>query len=228
MEALLSSHGAKAWDVLYPEDRADVNVKNVFNVYWLGFSLGIASNFDLNYHRVLSSYATDTVAGSMITQYDRLFEACRDGDNVTIQSLCLSKPGGSKSEETPLQIVVRFGSLGYTPLFFGGDRAPLEHRSAAAQHLLEQYKEKFQTRNGALDDEDENDTDSDDDEDLKMDDNVMDFTDIAKRPSIVRTAATPRDFLEGNVIRWLSKDGKLCYGVLLQKIIMDDDLEAFV
>ncbi|KAH9949864.1 ankyrin [Amylocystis lapponica] len=197
----------------------------------------------LGYHRVSSVYDSFWARHSRISSpapvyltelYDELFEACWVGDDMKIQELCLPKRG-AQSKNGLLQIVAAFGD-GCNPLSLAlqarhWDTARLVLAIAAAQHQPGKAPAVvFQTRNIILerDDDDEDDDDDEEDEDENMETDVMDFVDIAKRPSTVQTTARPVDLL-AEKIPWLSKNERKTYsGVVLEKVIFENDFEAFV
>ncbi|OBZ73133.1 hypothetical protein A0H81_06697 [Grifola frondosa] len=228
IEALLTANGAKTWDELYPEDKADPNT----------FPFGGIHNYkrpetEYTYYRFSGMYASFQASGHLIEQYDELFDACAAGDNARIEKLCLSKDGEA------LQIAVEFGSnTGCTPLFLAlqyrhWDTARLILAIANAQYKSEESKvEKFETKNLTLVVHEPELMDDDDDADMEIDETPitpMDFTDIAKRSSGVATTTPPSKMLQHSNATYLGEDGESKFvGPVLLKAIIDDDLEAFV
>ncbi|KAH9949875.1 ankyrin [Amylocystis lapponica] len=200
---------------------------------------------NLCYNRDRNSWSSSPAPSFLTALYDELFEACLLGDNAKIQRLCLPKEGAQPTDNI-LQIAVTFGehisplslalqgrhwdtarlhgqnSLFMVPQSFG--RVVLA--VATAQHRPEKSSGAvFQTRNITLDPDDDGD---DDDVDETMEPEVMDFVDIAKRPSTVHISAAPVELLKQEAI-WLNENETEAYqGVLLFKAIADNDFEAFV
>lgn len=101
IESLLVSLQAKSWPDLHPEDKAPDAAAN-------NFFFGDDSDQDEGYWFITSHYSRSAVPKHMQTQYDDLFEAAFNGDNETIQKLCL--PAADESQpnpKPPIQISVR-------------------------------------------------------------------------------------------------------------------------
>ncbi|GBE83207.1 hypothetical protein SCP_0502540 [Sparassis crispa] len=212
VETLLSSHGAKTWDDLHPDDKADSEAKD----YLIRHRPTERKSMKLlGYLRVVGEcYNTSPVLPHLVARYDELFEA------------------RGRSEETPLQIVVWFGDSFDTPLSIALERghwdtARLVLAIAHAQHQPDESKaQKFQTRDIVLDNDDEDS--EDDDEDMDSDDEAIDFIDVAKRPSTVQTPTTARCLLQDMSVHWFSADGEQeQVGSVLKRAIVNDDFEAF-
>ncbi|KAH9944572.1 ankyrin [Amylocystis lapponica] len=188
-------------------------------------------SLDLCYNRMQNLWNSSPAPSHLTALYDELFEACLVGDNAKIQSLCLPKEGAPPKDNL-LQIATTFGSY-YSPFSLAlqgrhWDTARLVLAIATAQHEPAKASGAvFQTRNITLEDDDHDDYE-DDDEDEAMEPEVVDFVDIAKRPSTVHTSATPLELLTKSTV-WLDKDETKVYQVApLLKAVVDNDFEAFV
>jgi hypothetical protein len=146
-------------------------------------------------------------------------------------------------------------SLGFTPLFAAiakrqWETARLIMAIAKAQYAPEGTKEKFSIKDIALGilnpqislcvfirlpvdaDDDDADDDSDDSENSDTDttiEQVINFTDVANRPSAVRCQVKPSRMLHQTTFEWPNETkAKVETGNLVRKVIFDNDLEAFV
>ncbi|KAJ7815969.1 ankyrin repeat protein [Mycena olivaceomarginata] len=204
---------------------------------------------ETQYLRLAGSWNQDPVPPFLNTLYDELFEACFTGANDKIQELCLPAAKPNK-DATLLQIAVaaseegnrysrsgigfRFslGGVesnddysGLTPLFAAvcgrhWDTARLVLAIAAAQYKPAAKPGKFTTSNIDLDDDSDNDSDNSDDSDGTVEQDAINFVDIASRPSTIECGAHPKDLFDAGHV--------FSDRHLLRKAITDDDFEAFV
>ncbi|KAI0059307.1 ankyrin [Artomyces pyxidatus] len=178
------------------------------------------------------------------SQYDDLYEACWSGDNARIEELCLPKHVSTLNP--PIQISVESAPLpgpfriwsGYTPLTVALHRkhwatARLVLAIAAAQYKPEEEKSTFNANAFIRDDSDSGSDSMDDDEDEDEDDGEteqqeINFTDIAARPSTVESEVPAGKMLEQSTAAWFDSQGKPQNGTPLLRAIKQDDFEAFV
>ncbi|KAH9034042.1 hypothetical protein EDB83DRAFT_2296416 [Lactarius deliciosus] len=175
--------------------------------------------------------------------YDELYEACWKGDNVSIRELCLPKRGAEGEE--PIQIVVQTTAVGdsnpfasthhrngWTPFLVAlhrrhWDTARLVLAIAMAQYQPPDSDIDATTREFTLSSSDDSDSDDDEPDDDYGGQKPINFTDIAARPSSVRTNVPPKTMLELETL-FLQAGHKRVSCNPLQKAIVDDDFEAFV
>ncbi|KAH9017611.1 ankyrin repeat protein [Lactarius pseudohatsudake] len=194
---------------------------------------------------------TTPIPAHMKVFYDELYEACWKGDNVSIRELCLPKRGAEGEE--PIQIVVQTTAVGdpnpFTSWMFSFAVQLLWHHSNGwTPFLVALHRRHWDTARLVLaiamaqyhpPDTDidattsvilHDDSDSDDDEPDEHDygeQKPINFTDIAARPSSVRTDVPPKKMLELETI-FVQAGHKRVSCNPLQKAIVDDDFEAFV
>ncbi|KAF7319941.1 Ankyrin repeat protein [Mycena kentingensis (nom. inval.)] len=173
----------------------------------------------------------DFVPSYLESLYDELFEACFAGNNARVQEMCLPAKAPAKDSNLPLQIAVavadesgnQYVRTGYTPLYAAiaarrWDTARLIVTIAAAQYKPAEEKKKF-VLDVDSDEDSDNDNDSEGyDSDGTVEQEAINFVDIASRPSQIQCKASPQDLLQsGN----MSVEP-------FTKAIHDDDYEAFV
>ncbi|KAH9057582.1 hypothetical protein EDB87DRAFT_1686168 [Lactarius vividus] len=193
-----------------------------------------------------TKYSTTPVPVHLKVFYDELYEACWEGDNASIQELCLPKQVAEGKE--PIQIVVKTAALDdslgaltcWTPFLVALHR----HHWDTARLVLAIAKAQYQPDTEIdetselilckilCDDSDPNegegeyDSDEDDYGDYS-EGKPINFTDIAARPSSVRTDVPPTKLLE--LQAFLLQPGlKRVSCNPLQMAIVEDDFEAFV
>ncbi|KAH8995819.1 hypothetical protein EDB86DRAFT_3243523 [Lactarius hatsudake] len=171
--------------------------------------------------------------------YDGLYEACWKGDNASIRELCL--PRQVAEGEEPIQIVVQttapsdsVGSLiGWTPFLVALHRrhwgtARLVLAIAIAQYQPPGTDIGATTRAILYDDSDSDDGEGHHDPDNDHSEpKPIDFTDIAARPSSVRTEVPPKKLLELQAVLFQAGLKRVSCNPL-QKAIVEDDFEAFI
>ncbi|KAI9451557.1 hypothetical protein BJY52DRAFT_1297191 [Lactarius psammicola] len=157
--------------------------------------------------------------------YDELYEACWKGDNASIRELCL--PKRTAEGEEPIQIVVQttalgqpWGSLtGWTPFLVALHRRHWDTARLVLAIAMAQYQppdtEIDGTTSATLHGGDYGEQ------------KPINFTDIAARPSSVRTEVSPKKLLELQSA-FLQTGHKRVFCNPLQKAIVEDDFEAFV
>ncbi|KAI9433880.1 hypothetical protein H4582DRAFT_2081568 [Lactarius indigo] len=190
-----------------------------------------------------AKYSTTPVPVHLKVFYDELYEACWKGDNASIRELCLPKQVADGKE--PIQIVVQTAALDdpsyistcWTPFFLALHR---RHWNTA-RLVLAIAKAQYQPPDTEMDgtsgailrddsDSDEGEGEYDSDEDDYSDyseEKPINFTDIAARPSSVRTDAPPKKLLElQSTLLQAGRKRVSCNP--LQKTILEDDFEAFL
>ncbi|KAF8260330.1 hypothetical protein EI94DRAFT_1780506 [Lactarius quietus] len=157
--------------------------------------------------------------------YDELYEACWNGDNASIQELCLPKQVAEGKE--PIQIVVQtttatapYHYLGWTPLTVAVHR---RHWNTA-RLVLAIATAQYQPRDTQIDPI----TDAISAHLADYSEQTpIDFTDIAARPSPVRTEIHPATMLQLSADHL--QDGHRDVSCSpLEKAIIENDIEAFV
>ncbi|KAH9017612.1 ankyrin repeat-containing domain protein [Lactarius pseudohatsudake] len=189
-----------------------------------------------------SKYSTTPVPVHLKVFYDELYEACWKGDNASVRELCLPKQVADEKE--PIQIVVQtavlddpsYTSTCWTPLVVALHRRHWDTARLVLAIAKAQYQppdtEMDGTNGGILrnnsdsDEEGEFDSDADDSGDYS-EEKPINFTDIAARPSSVRTDVPPKKMLELQTA-FLQPGLKRVSCNPLQRAIIDDDFEAFV
>ncbi|KAH9034041.1 hypothetical protein EDB83DRAFT_1786796 [Lactarius deliciosus] len=168
--------------------------------------------------------------------YDELYEACWKGDNASVRELCLPKQVADEKE--PIQIVVQttaldgpsYASTCWTPFVVALHRRHWDTARLVLAIAKAQYQppdsEMDGKIGGILRDEGEFDSDEDDYSDYS-EEKPINFTDIAARPSSVRTDVSPKKMLELQTT-FLQPGLKRVSCNSLQKAIIEDDFEAFV
>ncbi|PCH39851.1 ankyrin [Wolfiporia cocos MD-104 SS10] len=238
VESQLVSNGAKTWNETFPDDNHEV--KNLYSDNSrLPTRTTSGTGACYSYHVFTGQWSSFPAPAYSVPRYDELFEACWNGDNAKIEQLCLPK-NGSESNKAPLQIAVQLEDGGFNdavcnPLSISiarrhWDTARLVLAIASAQYEPEKSKAtKFQMRGIVLDNEDEEEEEEDDDDDNMDDDSVpINFVDIAKRPSTVKTSVSPQTLLNHGCIQWIDSTETLQRGSVLFRAIFEDDLQAFV
>ncbi|KAJ6544391.1 hypothetical protein B0H19DRAFT_1170529 [Mycena capillaripes] len=234
MEKFLFERGAKSWNAVYPDNvttASDPRLTQFGSVPATSGRRNAASD-DVQYLCLAGGWNQDPVPAYLNTLYDELFEACFTGANEKIQELCLpvAKP---KKDVNLLQIAVtaadeggnRYSRSGLTPLFAAvagrqWDTAQLVLAITAAQYKPTTKTQAFSTSNLNLEDDSDNESDNSDDSDGTVEQDAINFVDIANRPSTVECNTHPKDILAG--------PHHLSDRDLIQKAIIDDDFEAFV
>ncbi|KAJ7661416.1 ankyrin repeat protein [Mycena polygramma] len=236
MEKLLLERGAKPWSVVYPDNVSTAGNPKIDQFAKPGlfglFGAATASKNDTYYVRLSGSWNQEPVPAFLNALYDELFEACFTGQNERIQELCLPAAKPTK-DATLLQIAVaateeggnRYSRSGLTPLFAAvsgrhWDTARLILAIAGAQYKPSLKSRGFSTSDIDLDDDSDNDSDASDESDDTVEQDAIDFVDIASRPSTVECDVHPKDLLNSTYTPG-DRD-------LLQRAIKDDDFEAFV
>ncbi|KAF8265333.1 hypothetical protein EI94DRAFT_356458 [Lactarius quietus] len=176
--------------------------------------------------------------------YDELYEACWTGDNASIRELCL--PKHLEEGKEPIQIVVQTTNAcnsfqvappGWTPFFVAlhrrhWDTARLILAIAKAQYQPPDTEIVVTTTLNLHDDSDSDeeghhDSDEDDYDDYDEQPKPINFTDIAARPSSVRTEVPATKMFELQA-SFLQPGRKYYSCIPLQKAIVEDDSEALV
>ncbi|KAI0263726.1 hypothetical protein BC834DRAFT_290264 [Gloeopeniophorella convolvens] len=187
-------------------------------------------------------HSTNPVPIHLKTLYDELYEACWIGDNARIQELCL--PKHIEEGQEPIQIIVQTSSTttvpsawtgaGWTPFSVAVHRrhwetARLVLAIAAAQYQSPEEATPFNAAASAIlhDDSDEERDDMDVDSDYGEQAEEINFTDVAARPSAVRTDVPPSKLLEIQY-QAVKANGKRASYNPIQKAMFDNDFEAFV
>ncbi|KAJ7066903.1 ankyrin repeat protein [Mycena belliarum] len=229
MEKFLLERGAKPWSAVYPDSVSTARDAVVDRFSGRAFGLNPSDN-QAKYYRMRGGYGNqDAVLAFQDALYDELYEACFTGANEKIQELCLpaEKP---KKDVTLLQIAVmvadpdgsRYAHTGVTPLFAAvagrhWDTARLIVAIASAQYKpsAQSGSGRFNTSDISFDDDSDNESDASDDSDDTVEQDAINFVDIANRSSTVECDVHPRQIL----------DQRTCD--LLHQTIADDDFEAF-
>ncbi|KAH8991543.1 hypothetical protein EDB92DRAFT_1945881 [Lactarius akahatsu] len=178
--------------------------------------------------------------------YDELYEACWKGDNVSIRELCLPKRNAEGEE--PIQIVVQTTAVGdsnpFTSWMSSFTVQLWHHRNGWTPFLVALHRRHWDTARLvlaiAMAQYQPPDTDIDastsitqiqmmtnTDEHDYGEQKPINFTDIAARPSSVRTDVPPKKMLEVETV-FLQAGHKHVTCNPLQKAIVDDDFEAFL
>lgn len=187
-------------------------------------------------------YTTTPVPVHLKVYYDELYEACWKGDDASIQELCLPEKVAEGKE--PVQIVVQTTALttsdalasltGWTPFVVALHRRHWDTARLVLAIAMAQYQPPdtgIDVTAGVIlqDDLDSDDegADGDSDSDDYSEQEPINFTDIAARPSSVRTEVPPKKMLELQAIL-LQAGCKRIFCNPLQKAIAENDFEAFV
>ncbi|KAF7333042.1 Ankyrin repeat protein [Mycena venus] len=235
MEKFLVERGAKSWSAVYPGNVSTASDPKINQFGSARLSMGIPRHMpdsDIKYVRLTGAFQQEPVPAFQNALYDELFEACFTGANDRIQELCLPAAKPNK-DAALLQIAVavtdgdgnRYSRSGLTPLFAAvcgrhWDTARLVLAIVAAQYKPVEKTGRFSTSNIDLDDESDNESDNSDDSDGTIEQDTINFVDIASRPSTVECNVQPKDIL-GAAHGFSDRD-------LIRKAVNDDDLEAFV
>ncbi|KAJ7683514.1 hypothetical protein B0H17DRAFT_1137647 [Mycena rosella] len=229
-EKFLLERGAKPWSAVYPDNVSTasdpkINQFGEVNVLFGRRNKSISST--VNYYSLKGPYDQEAVPAFQDTLYDELYEACFIGDNDKVQELCLPA-GKPKKDANLIQIAVqvaaedgnRYSQTGVTPLWAAvagrrWDTARLVVAITSAQYKPAVQTGRFNTSDIALDDDSDNESDDSNDSEGTVEQDTINFVDIASRPSTVECNAHPRRLLD-------ARPG------LLTKTIIDDDFEAFI
>ncbi|KAJ7166058.1 ankyrin repeat protein [Mycena filopes] len=236
MEKFFVEREAKSWSSVYPDNvstASDPKMNQFGSDPFGGRRLGGKKTADgsVDYVLMKDTWEQEIVPAYLNPLYDELFEAAFSGANEKIQELCLpaEKP---KKDATLLQIVAavadeggnRYSRSGLTPLFAAiegrhWDTARLIVAIAAAQYKPKAKTERFSTSDMTLDDESDNESDGSDGSDYTIEQDGINFVDIASRPSVVECATHPKELLTPTNVYSRAP---------LSKAINDDDLDAFI
>ncbi|KAJ7058898.1 ankyrin repeat protein [Mycena amicta] len=201
MEGVLLDNGAKSWSEVYPEHQSAALEQKLNQ-----FGPGEGVSYPVRYWRMTGGGAMKRVDHALEAVYDELYEACFNGDNETIQKLCVAPPSGM-----PLQISVvvaehtqnQYWNTGYTPLFAAFSRRHWETTRliisiVAAQYQIPEKKEdgSFTTSGIHLDDDDDDSDNDSDDSNETVDPEAVTFVDVAGQPTTVKTRVHPRHILQ--------------------------------
>ncbi|KAF8169046.1 hypothetical protein K438DRAFT_1921395 [Mycena galopus ATCC 62051] len=233
MEKFLLERGAQPWSAVYPDK---VSTASEAKIDLSGSRIGLfnrqkTDTSEIQYLRLLS-WNQEPVPVFLNALYDQLFDACFTGDNDKIQELCLPAAKPAK-DATLLQITVagadeggnRYSRSGLTPLFAAvcgrhWDTARLILAIAAAQYKPSAKADSFTTSNIDLDDDSDNESDNSEDSDGTVEQDAINFVDIASRPSTIECDTHPKQLFNA------AHDSSNRH--LLRKAITDDDFEAFI
>ncbi|KAJ7124475.1 hypothetical protein C8R44DRAFT_703945 [Mycena epipterygia] len=227
MEKFLLERGAQPWSVVYPDNistASDPKIDQFGNTLFGNIS-PLSSTGGIKYFRMAGIYNQEAVPPFMEALYDELFEASFTGANEKIQELCL--PAGSpKKDATLLQITVSVAHENgnrFTPLFAAiagrhWDTARLIIAIAAAQYKPAAQTGRFNTSDINLEDDSDNESDDSNDSDGTVEQDAINFVDIASRPSTIECDVHPKQILDCT-----NKDREP-----FVRAITDDDFEAFV
>ncbi|KAF7354601.1 Ankyrin repeat protein [Mycena sanguinolenta] len=232
-EKFLLERGAKSWSVVYPENistASEAKGDQFGNLLFGRIQKQGSGDSEIQYLR-LGSWHQEPVPVFLNALYDQLFEACFTGANEKIQELCLPAAKPNK-DAILLQIAVavadggnRYSRSGLTPLFAAvcgrhWDTARLILAISAAQYKPSAKTERFTTSNIDLDDDSDNESDNSEDSDDTVEQDAINFVDIANRPSTIECEAHPSTLFNA------AHDNSDRH--LIRKAIADDDFEAFV
>ncbi|KAF8169052.1 hypothetical protein K438DRAFT_1730433 [Mycena galopus ATCC 62051] len=236
MEKFLLERGAQPWSAVYPDK---VSIASEVKINPSGSRIGLFNRIgrqksdtsEIQYLR-LGSWNQEPIPVFLNALYDQLFDACFAGDNDKIQELCLPAAKPAK-DATLLQITVaaaddggnRYSRSGLTPLFAAvcgrhWDTARLILAIAAAQYKPSAKADRFTTSNIDLDDDSDNESDNSEDSDGTVEQDAINFVDIASRPSTIECDTHPKQLFNA------AHDNSDRH--LLRKAITDDDFEAFI
>ncbi|KAJ8080919.1 hypothetical protein PM082_017754 [Marasmius tenuissimus] len=222
MARLLVSRKAKSYDDLYPDD-ADKPEQCRARPLRAPASESLDTSASGIKYRTIGAQEYGRgkpVPLTQVGQYKELFEACWKGDNATIQRLCLP-PEGSNTEQSPIQITAEvgrpeeyLGETGLTTLSVAvaqrhWETARLIFTISAAQFKPDEKEKQFKFNLEGF-----HEDDSEDGSDLgsiASDDTVrkapLDFVDVAKRSSRVRSQVAPSKMLHDIRYSWRHSDG---------------------
>ncbi|KDQ65163.1 hypothetical protein JAAARDRAFT_188410 [Jaapia argillacea MUCL 33604] len=237
LESLLLSNGAKTWDELFPDDLSVSPSTDGKRTRIRRGKTPVDEEPGYLLQNGQYSWMRHNAPAHLVPLYDELYEAAFTGDNARIQQLCLPEPG-AKSQTSPIEISVSTTPGSYSPLFVAikgrhWDTARLILVIAAAQyHPPEEKLVPFETRDIALDhdnSDEEYDEEDDSEEESETEGAVLDFIDIAKRPSAVRSSVPPSTMLQSTTASLPHPGGKSVYSSsVLDQAIVENDFEAFV
>ncbi|KAJ7213244.1 ankyrin repeat protein [Mycena rebaudengoi] len=198
MGKLFAERGAKPWAELYPhlgstasDGPIVLDVTEPLEVY------------KTKYRRSVTAYQRDDVPAFLDPLYDELFEACFTGDNDRIQELCLPA-GAVKKDANLLQVTVqivdpadssRYSTTYISPLTAAiagrrWDTARLVMTIACAQYKPVEKKGKFVAE--SFDDDSDTESDDSNDSDYTIEQDGLNFVDIANRSSTIEVNAHPK------------------------------------
>ncbi|KAH8991545.1 hypothetical protein EDB92DRAFT_2114535 [Lactarius akahatsu] len=203
-----------------------------------------------------TKHSTTPVPVHLKVFYDELYEACWKGDNASVCELCLPKQVADEKEPIQIVVQTTaldgpsYASTCWTPFVVALHRRHWD----TARLVLAIAKAQYQPPDSEMDgkiggilrgnyhqvplhriylisddsnsDEREFDSDQDDYSDYS-EEKPINFTDIAARPSSVRTDVSPKMMLELQTT-FLQPGLKHVSCNSLQKAIIEDDFEAFV
>ncbi|KAF6743504.1 ankyrin repeat protein [Ephemerocybe angulata] len=241
MQRLLTARNAKSWPELFP----DLETNLVFIPSNPSASYGPPSTADEDinseYIYLTNNYRNTYVPTSLSKRYDELYEACFKGDDDKIKELCLAAESGETPNTQLLNINVQIGdrkniytTTGWTPLFAActgshWKTAKLIVAISASQYSLNDDDDdnKVTFRNISLDD----DSDDGSEESYESDDTIgqkkeMQFVDIAKVSSTVKSDVHPSKLIKGCTFSFRIGD-QLEIGCLLDEAIHLKDAERF-
>jgi hypothetical protein len=149
IETLLTSHGAKTWDDIYPDNKASQSPSKhlVFPYFYTTTTPEPVSKYTILRDR----YYQPPVGSPLVPLYDELYEACFAGNHEKIRRLCLPQTetnpnpqaislnvqvqvAQGKSNPIPVHSFVDHANVfasGYTPLF-----AAVSQRHWKTAHLI--------------------------------------------------------------------------------------------
>ncbi|KAJ6579649.1 ankyrin repeat protein [Mycena vulgaris] len=197
MEKFLLERGAKPWSVVYPDNVStafDPKINQFGNIApsSLFGRRGNKSTGGINYYRLAGSYNQEAVPAFQDALYDELYEACFTGANEKIQELCLPA-GNPKKNATLLQIAVsgrrrereplQSDSLVGAGLIHAPQGLPRCSPPVAARHW-DTARLVIAIAAAAMYDSD-NESDASDDSDGTVEQDTINFVDIASRPSTI-------------------------------------------
>ncbi|PCH39932.1 ankyrin [Wolfiporia cocos MD-104 SS10] len=220
VKSQLEISGAKTWKELLPKHQRD----EVEDYYSDNNGLIQSSIQPSSYHVLTKTWLTFPEPAHMVPRYDELFEACWDGDNAKIQKLCLPKSEDGHSS-IPLHVTVQFEADGV----HGSICNPLSIAIACrnwdtARLILAIASAQYEPEKSRGSNEDHEDEDEDNEDDISIN-----FANIAKQPSAIKSPVSPQEFLNRETnIRWLDSSSTVRTGSVLYRAIAEDDLEAFV
>ncbi|TFK24224.1 ankyrin repeat protein [Coprinopsis marcescibilis] len=251
IQRLLGARSAKGWKELFP-DVETTAMSAAFGitppVKWDDVETGPQSvTVKSKYAGLSQRYSVSVIATHLNDVYDELFEACFNGDNDTVERLCLLPKDGSEPTKPLLNINVQvtfhsddsYSRSGLTPLYAAcqgrhWSTAQLVLAIAASQYKPSSDEEevKFSTSGITLDDDSDEEYDSDDSDVTVHKKREEKFIDIAKASSNVRSDVHPRFLLSEARVDYRYKapgEEKTTSksSNLIEIAILEQDLEAF-
>ncbi|RXW22626.1 hypothetical protein EST38_g3223 [Candolleomyces aberdarensis] len=240
-ERLLTARSAKSWTEVFPD--IETILTKTLGHKTVKDDTVTEKEEQSHYAQLSRSYYSNHITTSLNKAYDELFEAAFAGDNEKIKQLCLPPESGETETGTQLlsvnvQIAVpndQYTKTGYTPLFAACEgrhwsTAKLIVAIAASQYTPEDDEEKvtFSTSGIKLDDDD---SDEDSDDGYDSDETVeqkkeMQFVDIAKVSSGVKTNMPPKYMIHEVTFRKYSGE-RSTQGNLITTAVELKDVEAF-